>query len=88
MWGKQGKEAGDLRYPYDLILDGRGHIYICEFGNHRVQKFTLDGKSLAVWGQQGRGEGQLFNPWAIVQDSRDRLHVLDTYNHRAHRIRF
>jgi len=58
-------------------------VYIAEFGNHRVQKFTRDGRSLGSWGTHGRQEGQLFNPWALVQDADGRIHVLDTNNHRV-----
>ena len=43
-----------------------GHLYVCEFGNHRVQKFTLDGKSLGCWGRHGRETGELYHPWAFV----------------------
>jgi hypothetical protein len=51
-----------------------------------VQKFTLDGRSVACWGGEGRAPGRLFNPWALVLDSRGRLHVLDSMNHRVQRI--
>ena len=86
MWGDAGTEPGQLQYPYCLVLDGKGHVYVCEYGNHRVQKFTLDGKSVACWGSEGRKPGQLFNPWALVLDSRGRLHVLDSMNHRVQRF--
>ena len=85
-WGKLGSKPGELRYPYDIVLDGP-HVYICEFGNHRVQKFTRDGQFVSQWGSHGRKEGELHNPWSIVKDSRQRLHVLDTYNQRVQRIR-
>ncbi len=85
-WGKLGSAPGELRYPYDIVLDG-DYVYICEFGNHRVQKFTRDGQFVGQWGSHGRKEGELHNPWSIVKDSRDRLHVLDTYNQRVQRIR-
>lgn len=85
-WGELGSEPGKLRYPYDLVLDGK-YVYICEFGNHRVQKFTRDGELIGYWGSHGRDNGELHNPWAIVKDSKDRLHVLDTYNQRVQRIR-
>ena len=85
-WGTSGSELGQLRYPYDLVLDGDA-VYVCEFGNHRVQKLTRDGQPIASWGVQGRGPEQLFNPWGIVKDSFGRIYVLDTYNHRIHRIR-
>jgi hypothetical protein len=59
-----------------------------EYGNHRVQKFTADGKSLGCWGGPGREPGQLHSPWALVIDSKDRVHVIDSENHRVQRIRF
>ena len=48
-WGEAGSAPGKLGYPYELILDG-DQIYVCEFSNHRIQKFTLDGESLGTWG--------------------------------------
>ncbi len=86
VWGEQGTEPGKLRYPYDLLLDG-DYVYVAEFGNHRVQKFTRDGQFVAAWGTQGRRDGELYQPWALVMDSQRRIHVLDTYNHRVQRIR-
>ena len=86
VWGEQGTEPGQLRYPYDLALDGP-YVYVAEFGNHRVQKFTRDGRFVAAWGVQGRQPGELFQPWALVVDSQRRIHILDTYNHRVQRIR-
>jgi DNA-binding beta-propeller fold protein YncE len=83
-WGVEGTEIGQLRYPYDIVLNGE-YVYLCEFGNHRVQKFTRDGESLGAWGTNGRREGELYQPWGCVIDSRGRLHVLDSYNHRVQR---
>jgi NHL repeat-containing protein len=92
-WGRQGRAPGELNYPYDILLDeaglaGRddGHVYLCEFGNHRVQKFTLDGQFVGLWGESGRREGQLDQPWGITRDSRGRMYVLDSYNHRVQRF--
>ena len=55
--------------------------------NHRVQKFTRDGESLACWGRHGRAAGEMHNPWALVIDRAQKIHVLDTNNHRMQRIR-
>jgi sugar lactone lactonase YvrE len=85
-FGEPGSGPGQLHYPYDLVLTAE-HVYICEFGNHRIQKFTREGQVVGAWGTEGRGEGELHNPWAIVRDSSGRLHVLDTYNQRVQRIR-
>ncbi len=91
-WGKQGEGVGEMRYPYDLALEetpgGEVNVYVCEFGNHRIQKFSGDGKPLDMWGVSGRREGQLHQPWALARDSRGSVHILDTYNHRIQRIGF
>jgi DNA-binding beta-propeller fold protein YncE len=94
-WGEQGREPGQLYYPYDLIVlenrtgglgDDQGQVIVCEYGNHRLQKFTFSGKSLSCWGTHGRQPGQLHNPWALVHDSQGRIHVLDSNNNRVQRI--
>ncbi len=92
-WGSQGHGEGQLNYPYDLWLDAAalagkatGHVYLCEFGNHRVQKFTTDGVFVGAFGHNGRREGELDQPWGIAQDSQGRMYVLDTYNHRVQRF--
>jgi DNA-binding beta-propeller fold protein YncE len=93
-WGQQGHEPGQLNFPYDILLDdaalaGRdgGHVYLCEFGNHRVQKFTTEGQFVGSFGHNGRREGELDQPWGIACDSKHRMFVLDTYNHRVQRFR-
>ncbi|MCA9258923.1 MAG: hypothetical protein KDA61_06970 [Planctomycetales bacterium] len=93
VWGVEGSEPGQLYYPYDLVLDlgsdpSSGFVYVCEYGNNRVQKFTWDGRSVACWGVQGRGPGELFNPWAMARDAQGRFHVVDSSNHRVQRIAF
>ncbi|MFK7767955.1 MAG: hypothetical protein AB8B55_12100 [Mariniblastus sp.] len=93
VWGESGSEAGFLSYPYELILDekdngGKGSIYVCEFGNHRVQKFTLDGKSLGTWGSAGREKGKFHQPWSMCRDSQGDFFVVDSYNHRLQRFKF
>ena len=29
-----------MSYPYDLAIGPDHCLYVCEYGNHRVQKFT------------------------------------------------
>lgn len=93
-WGRQGYAIGELNYPYDIVLDdvalegeSGGFVYLCEFGNHRVQKFTVEGQFVGLFGDHGRGEGELDQPWGIARDSRGRMFVLDSYNHRVQRFR-
>lgn len=87
VWGEPGEAPGQLRYPYDIVLDG-DTLYLCELGNHRIDKFTREGQWLESWGSAGDGVGQLTQPWAIARGPSGRLYVLDTYNHRVKRVRF
>lgn len=63
-WGQPGGEPGQLSYPYDLLLDGEGGAYLCEYGNHRVQRFSLAGELLGHWGRNGRDRANSINPGA------------------------
>ena len=86
MWGTQGSELGQIYYPYCIGLDGKGHIYVCEFGNHRVQKFTLDGKSVGAGAAPGASRGSSIRRGRLCWIARYRMHVLDSMNHRVQRF--
>jgi DNA-binding beta-propeller fold protein YncE len=93
-WGEPGHEPGQLYFPYDILLDDAalagqpdGHVYLCEYANHRVQKFTTEGQFVSSFGRAGRRDGELDQPWGIARNSRGRMFVLDTYNHRVQRFR-
>lgn len=85
--GKEGSRPGEFKYPYGIDFDLDGNLLVIEYANHRVQKLSRDGKSLAIWGAHGREEGQMHNPWAIGCDSTGLIHVLDGNNHRVQDIR-
>jgi DNA-binding beta-propeller fold protein YncE len=81
--GKPGQGIGELSYPYDVKVDPDGVIYVCEFGNSRIQLFDQDGHSLEMLGGAGIGLTQLNNPWAICFDRAGDLYVADALNHRV-----
>ena len=81
--GHAGANPGELKYPYAILLNGDQTFYVCEFGNHRLQKMDREGNSLGVFGSAGKSPGQFHQPWAFVIDDERVVHVLDTYNHRV-----
>lgn len=81
-FGSAGTSAGQIRYPYDIVLYDN-EVFVCEFGNHRVQRFSREGESLGLWGMPGREPGEFHQPWAMTIDTTGRMHVLDSYNHRV-----
>lgn len=81
-FGRTGEAAGELRYPYGIcVLDGL--LYVCEYGNHRLQRFAPDGSSRGVCGTLGSGAWQFRGPWDVTADRRGRLIVADTGNDRV-----
>lgn len=44
MWGKadgnDGSELGEFSYPTGVTIDSMGNVYVADFGNSRIQKFT------------------------------------------------
>ena len=84
-WGDLGAEAGQFDTPV-AIAAGGGLVYVADFGNHRIQKFTRDGAYVSQWGTQGSADGQFRGPSGIAVDLRGDVYVTDFYNHRIQRF--
>lgn len=46
-----GNGDGEFNYPYSVAADSSGNIYVADYSNHRVQKFTGSGVLLGWWGK-------------------------------------
>jgi sugar lactone lactonase YvrE len=68
--------------PEGMATDSQGNLYILDTGNHRVQKFGLDGRYLASFGRQGQGPGDFAYPDSIDIDGEDLIWVSDPNNQR------
>ena len=82
----QGAGINQLSWPHRLFLDNNQHLYIADFGNHRVIKWNL-GSTVGqiVAGGNGRGgrNDQLNHPHGVVVDrGRDSIFISDFYNNR------
>ena len=40
-------------------------MYVAEFANDRIEKFTADGKFITKWGSRGSADGQFNRPQYI-----------------------
>jgi DNA-binding beta-propeller fold protein YncE len=47
-WGKKGSLPGEFHFPIGIAIDTADAIFVTDFYNARVQKFSVDGKLLAV----------------------------------------
>lgn len=81
-WGHEGEGPGEFIYPTDIAFDGKGNIYVSEYGNNdRVQVFDMQGHSLRQFGKFGTGDGQFIRPQSILIDG-DLIYITDSCNHR------
>jgi len=59
-WGTEGTGDGQFNMPMDIAVDSSGNVYVADWNNHRIQKFSSSGTFLATWGRSGEGNGQFW----------------------------
>ena len=42
--------------PYGVDVDANGDVFVADYWNHRVRKFSGNGAALAEWGTFGSGQ--------------------------------
>ncbi|MDH4084842.1 MAG: 6-bladed beta-propeller, partial [Nitrospira sp.] len=77
------QEAGQLRSPWGITVDGAGDVYVTDTGNHRIEKFDREGNFITQWGGFGNGDGQFNFPYGIAVDARGSVFVVDSGNTRV-----
>jgi uncharacterized repeat protein (TIGR01451 family) len=85
-WGSVGTADGQFIDPRGIATDSSGNVYVVEYGNQRVQKFTSSGSFVTKWGSYGRGEGQFIHPWGIAADAAGNIYVSDIGNKRIEKF--
>ncbi|MFY9549892.1 MAG: NHL repeat-containing protein, partial [Thermoanaerobaculia bacterium] len=63
-------------------LDGKGRLWVADFGNSRLRVFDSAGGYLGGWGGKGAGTHAFNNPTAVAI-SGDTVYVADTWNGRV-----
>ena len=73
---------------HQLSVDGDRSLFLADWDNHRVMKWTAGAKAgIVVAGGNGEGDGmsQLNHPIAVAVDQMGTVYVLDHDNHRITR---
>lgn len=90
-WGTVGKVEEGTGLPgtfneiWGLAVDKDGNVFASDTWNHRIQKFSADGKFLATWGTFGLAEeglGVMYTPRGIAVDGSGNIYVADSGNRR------
>ena len=75
-WGRLGAGSGQFNEPRSVAFDAaRGHVYVAERLNQRMQKFTTSGSHLATMDFVG--------PQGVAVDGAGNCYVLDTAGNRV-----
>ena len=73
-FGSKGVQPGG---PCGITIDAVGMVYVADFVNNRVQKFTPEGKLLAIIDNKGEGGGRLNIPHGLYVDDNGILYVTE-----------
>ena len=76
-WGNYGPtDPNNFAFPQFIAVGEDGSIYVSDFGNKRIQKFSSSGEYVTHWGNSGKQLGDFYNPTGIVV-SDDSVFVVD-----------
>jgi DNA-binding beta-propeller fold protein YncE len=79
-----GTEEAEHLYPRDIAVDGEGNIYLTNFKDYPIKKFSKDGKFIKGIGKRGNGEGEFIWPWAIAANrANNDIYATDVFAPRA-----
>jgi len=87
--GCQGNGEGQFNEPWGIAVGHDGSVYVSDTWNHRIQKFTNDGKFVTMWGVFGATGGELgqedlfYGPRSLAIGREGNLYVMDTGNKRV-----
>jgi DNA-binding beta-propeller fold protein YncE len=81
--GIQGSGDGQFSGPYGVAVDDSGNIYVGDFGNDRVQKFSSSPSFVTKWGSTGAGDDEFWGPTGVAVGPSGNVHVADFYNKRV-----
>lgn len=75
--GTFGESLGQFEFPFQIVSNRSGDVFVSDVINARVQLFDRDGKALRNFGSFGVEPGNLFRPSGVAIDGENRLWVAD-----------
>ena len=85
-WGTQGTGDGQFRDPEGVAVASDGSVYVADYSNNRIQKFTSEGVFVSLWGTEGAGDGYFRQARAVAVASDGSVYVADYSNNRIQKF--
>ena len=64
--GGQGTGDGEFDSAGGGAAASDGSVYVSDWFNHHIQKFTSEGVFVSKWGTEGTGDGQFIQPTTVA----------------------
>lgn len=77
--------GGTFNEPWGIAVGPDGSVFVADTWNHRIQKFSSEGKFIRMWGVPGLAEepDRFWGPRGIAVDRNGLVYVTDTGNNRV-----
>jgi streptogramin lyase len=82
-FGSYGSGNGQFISPTTIAVDAQGDLYVADYGNERVEKFSASGEYMTQWGGHGSGNGQFDVVGVVVAGPDGHIYVSDWNNGRV-----
>ena len=82
-WGRHGSGDGEFNMPWGIAVDELGDVYVADWRNDRIQKFTGDGSFIFKFGSSGQADAKFNRPAGVAVDMDGDIYVADTGNNRV-----
>ena len=64
--GSKGLEEGQLIGPQNMCIDEQGYLYVVDYGNRRINKYSPDGNFILSFGRKSAGFSGFISPTGIA----------------------
>lgn len=81
-----GAAPGNFSYPFGIVVDAAGDVFVADQRNHRIQHFTATGAFVGSWGTFGTGPGQFDNVVGLGLDTAGDFYATDQLNNRVQKF--
>ncbi len=79
-----GAESSVLDRPVSDAIDSSGNIWIADWANNRIVKFSPTGTVIGAYGSYGSESGEMIDPWGIsINRNTGNVYVTDQANIRV-----